>query len=95
MAEKSRLDIVPPKPPRVKRCETCACWEGPGPREVSGQCHANYPAAVPVPAANGQIGAFSLFPPMRAEQWCRKWEDASQEFVEVMDVTTNQQLLTK
>lgn len=59
-----------------KRCETCAHFDAPERGRDTGLCVANYPVVVPTGTVmGGQIGCVSLFPAMRPEQRCGKWED--------------------
>jgi hypothetical protein len=57
-----------------KRCETCRYFDPPPAAGVTGLCVAQFPVAIPMPGPAGQIGAASLFPPVRADQRCGKWE---------------------
>jgi len=86
MSEKTRFEnvtgIYPPKkkeddkPPNPRRCETCVHSEPPEPNRDQGQCIANYPVLFAIPSAvAGQMGAVSMFPPMKANQRCGKWTD--------------------
>jgi hypothetical protein len=66
----------PSKPLHPRRCETCMHFEPPEPKKDLGQCLANYPVVVPVGSnIPGQIGATSVFPPMRPDQRCSLWKE--------------------
>lgn len=56
------------------RCGSCQNFEPPKPNSDTGLCVANYPVVIPTPGQYpGQIGAASLFPPMRPEERCGKY----------------------
>jgi hypothetical protein len=79
MAEKthfsSGIQMAPKeKALHPKRCELCRNFEPPIGASESGLCLAQYPIAIPMPGPAGQIGAASLFPPMKPTQRCGKWE---------------------
>jgi hypothetical protein len=64
----AKIDIAN-RPLREKRCENCACYDA-----FEKQCHASLPVVIPMGGQDGRLGAASLFPPMKPEDWCRKHE---------------------
>jgi hypothetical protein len=57
-----------------QQCSICKFFR-PVPLETRGGvcCH-NPPFAVPVPSQAGGVGFVGIFPPVRNEEWCGKWE---------------------
>lgn len=56
------------KPPRAKRCENCAAFQG-GDR-THNTCRAALPNLVLSPGAMGNTGVAGLWPPVKADDWC-------------------------
>lgn len=76
MAEKTTFNYlsgVSTESLRTHRCENCDAFQPPSRGQDVGRCCANYPVVIPLPGLGGAVGAASLFPPMRATEWCLKW----------------------
>lgn len=64
----------PDKPLRAKRCGTCDAFEPPEANKEMGLCRHELPICVPMPGRiPGEVGAVSIWPPVKPGHWCLKW----------------------